>query len=243
MPRDLPDWHAQNAQTTIGEVTDLGELAVRLGSIDTFDRRGDVVFLEDFEAGHVHCSLTTSGSGAVADLSAAEARSGLFSVRLVGGSSGGRFAAVIRRAAPQVLAGLGLEVAVRIPGTIEHVQFQILVYTGSNLLTFDLRWRDAENDLQYRDSGGTWVTFATSVDLSTAAALFHMMKMGIDAANTNFAFLVLDNTTYSLAGIAGQSEVNAALPVVDVAVVCGSRSGQNDTIYVDDLIFTQNEPV
>jgi len=46
-----PDWGVTAGARTVYQMTDLGELAVRLGSIVTHDRRGDVIFLEDFEEG------------------------------------------------------------------------------------------------------------------------------------------------------------------------------------------------
>ena len=68
MAGETPDYGRLSAQATVFPVTDLGELAARLGSIVSHDRRGDVIWLDGFEDGLDKWQPTTSGSGAAVDL-------------------------------------------------------------------------------------------------------------------------------------------------------------------------------
>ena len=51
MTHGVQDFGASSGQNSTYGLTDLGELAVRLGSPVSFDRRGDVVMMETFEDG------------------------------------------------------------------------------------------------------------------------------------------------------------------------------------------------
>jgi hypothetical protein len=106
-----PDWGEGAIVSTIYRVMDLGELAVRLGSIDTFDRRGNVIFLENFEAGYLKWATSINGTGSSVSLVAGIARSGEHSCLLVGGPGVGRFADVTRSVAIPVIGKLGGEIS------------------------------------------------------------------------------------------------------------------------------------
>jgi len=51
MAHGTPDWGVTASKKTIYSLHDMGELAVRLGSIVSFDRRGDVIFSDSFQNG------------------------------------------------------------------------------------------------------------------------------------------------------------------------------------------------
>ena len=51
MAHGHPDYGGAAPLATVYTLQDLAELAARLGSIDVFDRRGNVLLLDDFESG------------------------------------------------------------------------------------------------------------------------------------------------------------------------------------------------
>ena len=243
MPRDLPDWGAQSSQATVHEVTDLGELAVRLGSIDRFDRRGDVIWMDDFQDGLFKWSQGTAGTGAAVDLSFARARNGMLSCRLLAGSDGTRQALISRELHFPVLSGMGLEVSFEISSETDEVQFNFPLYDGVNFHDFRFIWSDALSELQYRDADANHVAFATGVDLSIAGGLFHIAKLVIDAENKEYARVIVDDTAYPLAGKTPYTIASAELPRIRARIENHGRAGSNDVVYLGDAIITQNEPL
>jgi len=243
MPRDLPDWDALTAQSTVHEVTDIGELAVRLGSIVSHDRRGDVIFIDSFEDGLNSWSVGFSGAGGVVDLTTDWKKNGLFAVRLIGGSDVLRLANIVNSRAFPVLSRFGLEMSFRIVTTIESLNFFILLYNGTSLITGQIRWRDAEKDLQYLSSSGAFVTFATSVDLTSTQNMVHTAKIVIDVVNENYARFILNEVEYSLEDIGLNIVVDSGDARLTTLVRLNSRAGANDEVNLDDAIITQNEPV
>lgn len=49
MARGAPDYGAYASKEVTASISDMGEVAARLGSIDIFDKRGDVVYFDAFE--------------------------------------------------------------------------------------------------------------------------------------------------------------------------------------------------
>ena len=243
MPRDLPDWGAQSSQVTVHEVTDLGELAVRLGSIVTHDRRGDVLHLDSFEAGLGKWAANSNGTGGAADLSIVSARNGLFAARLVAGLNGDRNAFIERYLPYPVLSGFGVEFSFSPQANVGNIQLDLELFDGVNVTSYIIRWDDVNNRLQYADDGGSFVTFATGIDLAGITTLFHTMKVVIDATTGVYNRVILDDVQYSLAGVAGQVAANARLPRLFVEIMNTGPGGTNPTLYVDDVIVTQNENV
>ncbi|GAI16225.1 unnamed protein product, partial [marine sediment metagenome] len=78
-----PDWGTPGPLKTIYTLEDMAELVARLGSIVTFDRRGNIIWLDDFEGTLGKWGIETEGAGYSAQLSAEAARSGGFSAKLI----------------------------------------------------------------------------------------------------------------------------------------------------------------
>lgn len=242
MSGETPDWGALSVQSTVFPVTDLGEAVARLGSLNTFDRRGDMLWGDGFECSLNKWIIVTAGTGAAVALSTDRARNGRYSALLTAGSDGTRIASITRRAPFPVAGPFGLELSFNLPGTIETFNLQFQMFDGTNVVSGAVRWVDADDELQYTDSAGAWVTFRTGVDLLTSTKLFHTIKLVVDLSAQEYLRIILDDVDFSLAGIAAHVAASGTLPVLDAIVTLIGRAGQNDEVYVDDAIITQNEP-
>ncbi|GAH83946.1 unnamed protein product, partial [marine sediment metagenome] len=95
MPRGQPDFGMYASASTIGSVSDLAELAVRLGSINIFDRRGKVIDFDDFEDVRKGWEFELLG-GATAVRASTAPKSGSQHWILTTGGAGGAFARIRR---------------------------------------------------------------------------------------------------------------------------------------------------
>jgi len=242
MPGETPDWGALSAQDTVFPVTDLGELAARLGAITTHDRRGDVIWWDNFECGIEKWVQSTGGTGASIALSTARARNGRYSCLLTGGSNA-LLRAIILHAAPFLtLSRFGLELSFHLPGTIDNIIFQIQVFDGTNRQQAEIRWTDATNQLAYFDSAGAYTDFGSAVDLSPINRVFHTAKLVVDPTLQAYHRFILDDTEHNLSANAVRRVADGAAPRLEIGAFLFSRAGQNDQAYLDDVIITQNEP-
>jgi len=241
MSGETPDWGRANAQAAVFPVTDLGELAARLGSPATFDRRGDVAYIDDFESGLHNWSQTLSGTGALADLTTLRSRSGRLAARLVGGSSSSRLARINRSLPRPGGRGLGCEFSFALPSAVDNVRVTLSVYEAATATHYAIVYDDVNNKLSYLNFSAGLTDFATGVSLATGATLFHTLKIVIDRTLELYARAILDDVEYELTSALPNPAIVSDGPKVVVGFQVVSRSGQNDACYADDCVFTTNE--
>ena len=82
MVHTLPPWTSKYRLVKIFANVDVAELVVRLGSPVSFDRRGNVVLIDDFAASVIKWSYPGYGTGNGHELSTAWAKSGSQSLKL-----------------------------------------------------------------------------------------------------------------------------------------------------------------
>jgi len=243
MAHGTPDWGVTNALWTVYRVLDMGELAARLGSIVTFDRRGDALFLEAFENGLAHWGVNTNGSYARVSILRDAARKGAYSVELQGGLDGQRRAQIYHSEALPIFSPLGVELSFAIPGNVETTTLLARIFTGTVLRDFAIRFDDDGDTLSYLDSGGAYVPFATGVNPYRGRNVFHTAKLIFDPEARTYRQYILDDAVYDLLGISAYEAANPGSSRLYVAIEVISHAGLTETINVDDLILTQNEPV
>lgn len=241
MPHGKPIWLIAQQKKATHEWADLDELPARLGSPVRYDRRGDIIFIESFEDGVSNWNITLSGDGAVVDLSSVYSRTGLFSARLVAGTDNSRQALIQRSYPYPVLSGLGFEVSFRFGSVVETFDIRLYLYDGTQFHYGAIRWDDTVNEIKYLDSAGAWQTLATTKNFSGAPVYFHTLKLVIDPVSLVYVRVLLNETLYDMSGIGLRTSSSGVLPSLISYIQVIGRAGNNDSMYIDDVIVTQNE--
>ena len=170
------------------------------------------------------------------------ARNGRCGALLTAGSDGGKSAEIVHYSPFMVLGRFGFEFSFALGGIISALEQILHVYDGTNLTRYQVKWDDATNTLAYYRAGPGYTTFATGVDLSMQTTLFHTAKVVVDAVAGKYVRFILDDKEYDLSGISGRVIADSTLPVILVDALLEGNAGDNDTLYVDDAVLTQNEP-
>jgi hypothetical protein len=218
------------------------ELAVRLGSEKFFDRRGDVFLIDNFEAGSSKWELGGGGAGNAQTLTTDKARSGGYSIKLTGGSDGELLARMYNYFPYPVLSKWGFETHFSIGPGIDKLYFLIRQETGIHAKLASILYDRTNQKLQYLDSSNIYQDIQTSFLLYENTYLFHVFKLVADLENFKYVRLITNETEYDLSAYDMYSFSNIATKHLKVAIYLYSRSGNNDSIYVDNVIITQNEP-
>ena len=242
MAGETPDYQRLNVQSTVFPMTDLGELAVRLGSIVTFDRRGDVVLVEDFEAGLGRWKLQLGGTGAVVDLSRTGPRSGQLSCRLVKASDGSKDAGIEHVFPLTALSPVGAEVSFAELGGAAELHLRIDYADGTRAWRFELVYREAQEDIQVLQADGTYETIATGLPVFAETHGHSTIKLVADLAQLGYVRALFNSITVDVSSFAPQDVAALALVQMAVGVRNEGALAASRTVYVDDVIVTQNEP-
>lgn len=242
MPHGYPDWGQTAGVTTTYQLKDLAELAARLGSIVTFDRRGDVFFLEDFEHDMSRFINSGSGAGNAQYLSLLVARSGSFSARLVSGSDASHNAYIATNCALPSISSIGFEVSFS-GGSIAG-SWEMTVEPSDNVhQVFGMvKYDHATDKLYYYDAARNWIEFASGLAIPVAGYLFNSAKLVIDVSTRKYKRFIINAFGYDLSGIDCYANVITAFPQCYSEFKFVGQNGYNQSMYLDDWILTQNEP-
>lgn len=242
MPHGYPDWGRDDPGELLYGLPDMAELAARLGSIDTHDRHGHVIWLDDFESGIAHWNRGGGGIGNEVVWTAEYNHSGGFCARLTTGNLTDDYAYISKHIMVPVMGRLGLEFALMIGGNIDYVEMRFLLHDGATLWETRINIDPTNNRLQYRDNLGVYQTFAAPVLILRAATMFHIAKLVVDFQAGMYARFIFDNVTYDLSPFAIQGIGGFFAPYIDIMFYAFTSVDDNRNAFIDNVIVTQHEP-
>ena len=228
--------------STVYAVLDMAELAARLGSINVFDRRGNVLFLEDFNGSLAKCFHGTTGTGASVSISNAKARFGNFSCRLVTGDATDNEAYVGAYLSFPVFSKLGFEFSWCPQSWLRDIELDMYVYDGAKYWRPTVRWHEDNDSWQYRDDSNVFVTLTPPVLYAREAYTFNFAKLVVDLDAKEYVRLIANNQSWDLTGKGIYSDANTNAPRLVFYISIYTRADHNCTTYLGHMIVTQNEP-
>lgn len=242
MAHGLPDYGPNTPKSTTYGLADLAELAARLGSIVTFDRRGDVVWLDDFEDNLAKWELGFGTGTAV--LSAATARNGGKSAKLTTPAVTDLGATITKRLPFPALSKIGSEISVaQDDSNILFLSGAIFFLLGDGTFKYG-QWEylPLTTTLNIFDHTAGTVSLSTSVQFADSIYLFHTFKLVVDLVTGKYVRLIMDETEWDLSAytLIGDDADGDAWMYSDFRVA--TKAAVAASCYVDDAIVTQNEP-
>jgi len=242
MAHTLPDYSTKYKMATIFGQIDTGELAARLGSPDTFDRRGNVVFMDDFEATVLHWGVFLVGAGSSVVLSTADVYRNSQSCKLHTDINLNDLAEIRRSFALPVNSKIGMEFSVSGDFTNTNLEFWHSIYTGARLYVAKIRYHYTTKTLSYADSGDIFQPLSTTQGIGDASFFYSTFKLVIDYDTHKYVRLIVDKDTYDLSTYDLQWAANATTPRMHTIIQLKNTAAAARTAYIDDVILTQNEP-
>jgi len=218
------------------------ELAARLGALSRFERRGQIIFQDDFESGLSKWVPASSGDAGTIDLTTLSAFSGLFSVRMLT-STASPYAVQISRRLPYLALGkYGLEAMIHVDGNEDYVRIGLYRESTTVRWRFILELDPVDRKLRYMNSGGTWTDIASIDPVDTYGPSFHFLKLVADLANLQYMRAYYDSYEADLSGVGGNQASPAASSQIYVIISAAGLDSTQRWIRVDNVVVTQNEP-
>ena len=211
------------------------ELACRLGSIDTFDKRGNVILMDDFDCSTLKWIKSYSGADSDVYISNDYAVQGSCSCKLISGVASAP-AGIVKYIHPQILGRIGMEFSFTVDSDTNSVSVNAVYSDGSNEYTYVLTYNHVSNNIIIN---GVTVNDSAFI-LESGYVTFHTFKFVFDTNNHKPVRLLINEYDFDISNtavtVAGSSNSYLKMSVTHIS------TGLVDPIYIDNVIITQNEP-
>lgn len=241
MPRGQPDFGMYSAETHLAGLSDMAELAVRLGSIVVFDRRGKVVDLDDFEGALLKWTVDNTGD-AYSRFSSDTAKSGTQSIIMHVGDAASWTTDMTRGFTFLPSKRLGVEIAYAKPSTDALLSIKFACSDGITAFVATLEFNFATLKINYFGSDGEYHEIADITTPETALFIYYPVKFSVDFETGKYVRLLFQGVEYDLSAYSSYPVDDPPDPLVYVKIAWVRVSGDDSNIYLDDFILTMDEP-
>ncbi len=242
MAHGYPDYGVGAPKKTTYTLSDMAELAARLGSIVTFDRRGDVVWLDDFEAGLEKWAPVIVGTGAALTNSPEAARSGGFSAKLTLGDAIDDQTGFVKYMGLPTLSKVGFEISFTIASALSHLGWRIFMLDGTYQHEAYIRYYESGSELKYLDQNNVYQHLAYIGNLWHASYCWHTAKLVVDHINHKYVRFLINENAIDMSALPYYHPLSGVSPVYSFRYYAANGIIGNRSVYADDAIITQNEP-
>jgi len=220
----------------------LAELAARLGSPITHDRRGNVIWYDDFESGI--CNWIGRGSGVAWEVSwsAKTSRRGAFSCYMATTPLIGAYVGIEKYIAYASISNTGLEISIANVANWDYMLMGFIHYTRTDRRTLQVKYEQATGKWYYYDALGAPIYTGTTVKLEESIKQANIIKLVYDASLREYKHLIVNGVITDLSGIPLLIGGTTGFLDVTLRIYIYSDSNAAAEAYVDDVIITQNEP-
>ena len=242
MPHGLPDWGLVGPRQTAYGLDDVGEAVARLASPDVWDRRGDVILIDDFRNGLNAGSYTPTGGNSGYGLVNDPVLSPPYALRLTTGNEALDRMNAVWYIVPRVQTSYGFEVWFTIAEESSPYYFDLNYYDGVDRHHASIRITVAPFAVHYLDQGGVYRPIAVTPVAWASDVVFHVLKLVADMQGDMYERLIFDGNTYGLSTYAVRVTNVPTNPHVNGTIVIYGDEAHIDDSYIDRVILTQNEP-
>lgn len=244
MAHGTPDWWGNVPSETVHGGVDTGELAARLGSIVTFDRRGNIVWMDAFENGLGPWEWSGSGANNAVNLGTEITMHGSLAAYLHPGEEEAGEALIRHNLPFPVLGGIGIEVSF-VPQ--EHMwDFDVILFLwdGARRYDYQARYSHVAGNV-YVCTGLEEYTPVGAPGVQGEGWHSHcIMKMVANCVTHKFERVLFNNHVYDASAHTVYSVADTDTKPVMVAYVSAFNTGVHlFDVPVDYVIVTQNEPL
>lgn len=242
MPKDYPDFGMLETKVAYPVMGDLGELAARLGSIDLYDRRGLVVDFDNFESPLLRWRTLTASAESYVRLNSDNAKSGSQSVKLHSYDDLLEFAQLYNYLPVLGSYRIGGEISFSDLSTTPNLYFLMQGLDDTTGWYAGIKINAGEEKLYLLDSTNTYIELIDIGELMADPFVFYTVKLVVDISTAKYARLLLAADEYDLSSYDLYTTVTAGTPQIGHFLKLESVGGVGGDVWLDDFIFTQDEP-
>ena len=198
--KDMPDNYPWLPNDARYPMPDVGEAAVRLGSPVIYDRRGSVIWMDDFSNGLASITAGASGNG-TAKLTVDDTYIGPYDIILTAGTTSAKNAWIWKYFTHASLEKLGLEIGVAYLDAHSSIVFNLCYFVADTALTARIMLDYANDKIKCFLGNSTYKDIATLDPFISSDKAFNLMKLVVDFEAREYIRFMYNNHVYDLSGI------------------------------------------
>jgi hypothetical protein len=238
-----PDYSGKyRLQSLYGNI-DSAEIAARLNSPDTHDRRGLALWIDDCEGAVIRWHTSSGGVGGGVALSTEAQRSGVQSLKCTTGNAIGDYAQIQRGLAIPTFSPLGYEISLLSNTDMDYYNLQTTIFDGTIRRIGAIRLNHTLDTMSYYNAAAGWTGFSTHCPIMLDDYTFNTMKLVVDPSSGYYIRFILNNIEYDLSAYTYNQVANATDPYYHFIFNGYTAVAANTSFYLDDGIMTIDEPI
>ncbi len=241
MSRGYADWHINTA--AVGQyLLDDSELAARLGSPYVYERLGNVLAIDQGGVELAQWITSTSGEGASIVEDTAIVYSSTQSIKLTPGSTISKFASIYREIPYIEARNIGVSLLFAPMEAGAEMRVDLKYSRAGTKYTFAFRITAA--GLMQTFNGSTWDTQKDSGRLLWDATVpfWNLLHVSINVTDLTFKSIQLNQNKVAFTDDPTSTGATSVPNSFEVYISALDATGDQDVIYVDNIIVTIDEP-
>jgi len=242
MTRGYPDYGIDEEFGKLLMPTDIAELAARLGSIHTWDRRGDIVAYDDFEEPVLKWTDGFSSPLCYAALDTTNALSGSQSMLLHTRGNLNDYSAVLKAYNVLKSRRIGIEWAFGNLAGNRYLQLVIQRYDGVRHKEGGLRYNPSTEKISLMNTGGTYDEIIDTGPIAIHYFMFVKAKLVVDFNTGKYVRLCFTNSEHDLSSYGLHDTGSPLGEMMYFNARLHNLVATEGNVWLDDFIVTQREP-
>jgi hypothetical protein len=239
---DYQDGGFSTGQGLYANVSDMAELAVRLGAPSSVDRSGTVVAIEDFRYGLSMIESTTAGLGETVLTSGSYSRYGGYSAKLTRVANVDSYVGTRVRVGSRPAGTWGAEALFTAITGQPNVRLFLVRHTGTHNIGWAARWDGNEGKVYYEVSTGVWEEVISDIPMNYGYPLLHSFKLVVSETDLEYMRIIADGEEVSFSADPYLYLEDTSSPDTLATFFNAVGPAVATVVYADAIIITCNEP-
>jgi len=242
MVHTLPDYTTKYKLSQFFATIDQAELAARLGSIITRDRRGRVIWFDDFNDTISKWGVAATGEGGGVSADTANPYFTKSCAKLETGTGAGSYCSLNKYFFLPVDTRLGFEWIFSMKGPVKRIENTNYIYKGTKRYPYTL-YLDTVNNVIKLSTAAGYVTIEDGDYTFLLNEYYYChCKLVIDPVTNKYVRLIIADKEIDVSDYEPSSNAYSSERAIYENFIVGTNSTANAIAYVNGFIFTQDEP-
>lgn len=238
---DRPDYSEYLGGSVRFSLQDMGELAARLGSIDLFDRRGEVIWIDDFTHALTNWFLYAQGANASVKMVTSPTYLTPYSVQMTTATDGLKRNGMTKYFSGVPATKLGFETGIQVINNPSYMLFNLSSQAPTGNFGMRVKLDYTDGHFYVQTTGGVYVITDAVSDLGKTYNYFMPVKFVADFETGYYTRIITPSGETDISTIPMVTITPSTNPLFSLTMELGSNNAGQAIMYNSYVIITNND--